>query len=349
MRSSIPAVPDPAAAPRREANLFDLIRLGAAALVIIGHAWSLTGSPGVPRLAGISIHHLGVYIFFAVSGFLIARSWERDGRAPAFLIRRALRIFPALFVVVVTTAFVLGPLLTNDRGGYWASGQTWGYLSNITLLATYELPGVFEANPKHAVNGSLWSLGPEFCCYVMVMLLGIAGVRFARVVRAGLAAVIAVIVLLMPVPGELRTMLIAVVFFLIGSLLAAVDPQRRLPIAPGLVGAVPLLLVDGAVGLVLAWLVLPYLLISAGLRRSGIARVLRRLGDPSYGMYLWGFPVQQILLDRISDVSVGVSVAVVLPIAVLLGYASWHAVEKHAIRLGARLSRRGGEPVVALA
>lgn len=58
----------------RPANLFDVLRLIAAAMVIVGHSWSLLGLDGVPTLAGITIHHLGVSVFFAISGFLLSTS-----------------------------------------------------------------------------------------------------------------------------------------------------------------------------------------------------------------------------------------------------------------------------------
>lgn len=151
--------------PLRGTNLFDALRIIAAAMVIIGHAWPLSGLSGVPTFAGMKIRHVGVYIFFVISGYLLARSWNRDPRPLAFIVRRALRIFPALFAVILLTILVVGPLLTvQPPGGYWGQRSFWNYFMNFLLLAEYELPGVFVNNPTPPVNGSLWSLGPEFCC-----------------------------------------------------------------------------------------------------------------------------------------------------------------------------------------
>lgn len=323
----------------RPHNNFDVLRIAAAAAVIIGHAWPLTGQAGVPRLGGISIHHLGVYVFFATSGFLLASSWSRDPRAGAFLLRRVLRIFPALGLVVVITAFVLGPLITS-RADYSGSSETWSYLLNLVLLAQYDLPGVFTDNPTSAVNGSLWSLGPEFCCYLMLVVAGVFGVRASRVVRGAVGAAIAAIILVVPLQGPLRTTAAAVVFFIVGSLIAELRWAWRLPLWPAIIGVVGLALTSGAVGLAVSWLVVPYAVIAVGARRSRLASGLRRVGDPSYGMYLWAFPIQQLLVLWLGAPGILLSIAIVTPTALVIGLLSWHLLEHRAIRLGGRLSAR---------
>lgn len=339
-RSSQPAHPPPHRTGRGS-NLFDLIRIVAAGMVIVGHAWPLSGVTGPPTLAGISVHHLGVYVFFALSGYLLARSWAREPRPAPFLIRRALRIFPALALVVVVTLGLIGPLMTTERpAAYWGSGQTWSYLLNLTLLAEYELPGVFTDNPTTAVNGSLWSLGPEFSCYLGLVALGLLGAWASRVLRGVLALATATAIIAIPLTGPLRTTMIAVVFFIIGSLIAEIPRSVRLPLWPAVLGTVILPFLGGEVGLVAGWVFVPYAVIAVGSRSSRIAAPLSRLGDPSYGMYLWAFPVQQIVVALAGPLPLWASVAIVLPAAVMLGYASWHLVERRAIALGNALSAR---------
>ncbi len=324
-------------------NLFDAIRILAASLVIMGHAWPLSGLESAPRVSGITINHLGVYIFFVISGYLLSRSWNRSPRPVFFLIRRALRIFPALILVTLVTVFVLGPLVsTASAAGYWGSAQTWTYLGNVTLLMQYELPGVFADNPTTAVNGSLWSLGPEFCCYLLLVVLGVFGAWFSRIVRALVAIGIGATIIVVPFHGAFRTTMIAVVFFVLGSLLAELPADMCLPLWPAILGGVALFLFAGTAGLLVAWVVIPYVVVAIGMRSSRITGPLHRLGDPSYGMYLWAFPLQQILIAAFGPLPLAISIGVVLVGAAALGYASWHLVEKRAIGWGARLT--GGKP-----
>jgi len=325
----------------RPANLFDLLRLAAAAMVIIGHSWSLLGLRGVPTLAGITIHHLGVYVFFAISGFLLSTSWTRSPRPGTFLLRRCLRIFPALALVVLLTVAVLGPALTTlPIAEYASSPETWRYLWNLVLLAQYDLPGLFSGNDQSAVNGSLWSLGPEFCCYLMIVALGVLGTRVSLVARGVLAGVLLTVAVAAPLDRPLRITVVAVVFFLIGSLLTSVPRLSHVPwwaLVLGLAALVPL---RGEAGVIAACIVVPVVVVSLGSRTSAVARRVQRWGDPSYGMYLWAFPIQQTLIAAGPPLPLVLNILVVLVLSTGAGYLSWHVLEKRAIALGARLSER---------
>ncbi|HEX8075096.1 MAG TPA: acyltransferase family protein, partial [Thermoleophilaceae bacterium] len=94
-------------------NNFGLLRLAAASLVLVSHAFLLTGRDD-PALGAAreTLGDLAVTGFFAISGFLVARSWCRDPRMGAYFARRALRILPALWVVILVGAYVIGPLFS---------------------------------------------------------------------------------------------------------------------------------------------------------------------------------------------------------------------------------------------
>ena len=159
----------------RRDNHLDLLRLIAASLVFYSHSFALLGRPSPRFLAWIDLGALGVYIFFIVSGYLIAASWEQDPSLPRFFARRALRIFPGLWVCVLLTLFLLGPLLTT-RGlpAYFTDWRTWRYLGNLGLYTSYYLPGVFETvRYPNAVNGSIWTLPIEFLMYLVVAGAGV--------------------------------------------------------------------------------------------------------------------------------------------------------------------------------
>ena len=173
----------------RHKNLFDLLRLVAATMVLWSHAYALTGNPS-PGWFGNALGTLGVKIFFIISGLMITRSWLDDPRLWAFTMRRVLRIMPGLILVVVVCAFVMGPLVTTlPVGEYFRSYGTRFYLWNILLFPIYNLPGVFAGNIYPiAVNGSLWSLPAEVCMYILTpLVLG----RQPAMARAGIVIVAA--------------------------------------------------------------------------------------------------------------------------------------------------------------
>jgi peptidoglycan/LPS O-acetylase OafA/YrhL len=159
--------------------------------VLVGHSYVLLGHQ---PLFDVGWHSYGVLLFFFVSGYLIAGSWQADPRYLRFAEKRIRRIMPALLVVVFITVFLLGPLMTTDAA-YWSDPVTWRYLwRNGLLLPFHALPGVFQGNPLPAVNGSLWTLPVEAFMYLCTPLL----------VRAGpWACVVGALVLLAnPMRGE---------------------------------------------------------------------------------------------------------------------------------------------------
>jgi peptidoglycan/LPS O-acetylase OafA/YrhL len=195
-------------------------------------------------------------------------------------------------------------------------------------------------NPEPVVNGSLWSLGVEFCCYLMLVASALLGVRARVMIRWVPVAGIGSVVLAGVLVGPMRTTAIAVVFFLIGSLAAKGGKLAQWPLWPALVGLVLIVPLQGWLGTLLAWPVVAYAVVAIGSRRSRIAGMVRNAGDPSYGMYLWGFLIQQLLVRSFEPLPLLANVAVVLVLSAGAGYASWHLVEKHAIALGGRLSVR---------
>ena len=312
-------------------NNFDAIRILAAFTVVIGHAWPLTGLSSPPHVAGIPIFHLAVYVFFAISGYLITTSWLRSPSVRRYLASRALRIFPALVVVIVVTTFVIGPLVTTSNS-YFSSAQTWGYLQNITLFAAYELPGVFEELPRPVVNGSLWSLGPEFVCYLCVMVAGLLAARFPRA-RAVLLTVAFMAVSLVA-PEPLGFIAGSMAFFGVGSVIASLRmPLPLWPVLPALAVWIVTGTLVPPLSMPLAWLVVPYAVVALGTRSTPVLRRFGRFGDVSYGTYLWGFPVQQTVTVAFGILPLWLDLLVVVPLTMGIAWISWHVVEKRALAL----------------
>ncbi|WP_168209086.1 acyltransferase family protein [Agromyces intestinalis] len=336
-------------------NNFDALRIAAALAVIVGHGFELTGhASAVPRVLGFPLHTLGVQVFFIISGYLIATSWIRSPRLTHYLRNRALRIFPALAAVVLASVFILGPIISSlSVSEYFRSDRTWNYLLNIFLRPVYDLPGVFSENAfSHSVNGSLWTLPIEFACYLFVPIL-----LFVK--RPALA----VLVFALASVGVSRFVdepLIAYgtswqrafglwVAFAAGMLMAVLSRkiQRRADVA--LVLLVVQVLVaasfDPPTARAVAWITLPYVVITFGMMSTPGLRSVSRFGDISYGLYIFAFPVQQLIVMRYPGIPLAANVMIVTVVTALLAFASWHAIEKHALRLKARPSR--GRPEAA--
>lgn len=337
-------------ADRRDNN-FDAIRLLAALAVLIGHAWPLTGRDGAPAIGTIPIYTLGVYVFFSMSGYLISRSWMEDSRPFAFLARRCARIFPALIVVVVVAVFVVGPLMSNLHGSqYFSSSDTYWYLTNVFLVASYSLPGVFVDQPTSAVNGSLWTIGPEFVCYLLVLSFGVLAFALRRVMRESTIAVVllgslaAVLVVALSTidTGDLRATFRACIFFLVGACIARLK-WRPTPVAvvafAGLVAGVAL--IAPASTLAIMWLALPVIVVGVGTMSWPGLRAVGRVGDLSYGTYLWGFPVQQVVTATLPRLPLPTNVAIVVAVTLCIAFASWWVLERRVLRYArSRVARR---------
>jgi peptidoglycan/LPS O-acetylase OafA/YrhL len=327
------------------ANNFDGLRLLAALAVILGHAVYLTGRDrqSVPSIMGDQIQDLGVAVFLIISGYLISGSWERAPRLGSYLRARALRILPGLAAVTVITTFVIGPLVTTfDAGQYFASDRTWVYLTNAVLHPVYDLPGVFVGMPYvDKVNGVFWTLPVEAACYLIVPLAALLPARFRNAAMIVLLVAGVTIWVATRVTGSqaevdnvpLRQIGAIWPYFAIGALL------RTFPIRFDIAG---LIFVAGLVLVqvvpphdqqVILWIALPPFVLAIGTARTVGFHRAARFGDLSYGLYLWGFLVQQLIILKLGVLPFAVNCAIVLVITGALAWVSWHLVEKRALRL----------------
>ncbi|ELW9531216.1 acyltransferase [Burkholderia cenocepacia] len=165
-------------------NNFDFLRLLAAFAVLYSHQHALVGLPEPTLGLPDSLGAFGVSIFFSISGYLIAQSWERDPNLLRFATKRVLRIWPALLVVTVLAAFVLGPIVSDlPVATYFQDPLVWKYLDNLRLRMTFQLPGVFTTNPfPNSVNGSTWTIPVEVRWYVYLSIAGALGLLRKRLV-----------------------------------------------------------------------------------------------------------------------------------------------------------------------
>jgi len=320
-------------------NSFNLLRLFAAFLVLYGHGHDLNKEP----LNTVLSHVLGVYIFFAISGYLIATSWAKDPHLLRYFWRRSLRIFPGLIVVTLLTVFVLGPLLTTaSLSQYYMHPGTYQYLENILLLIHFELPGVFTTNPfSRGVNGSLWSLPIEFALYISVAAVGLvlpAG-RFSSTLM--LIACLTVSFLYeqqqlssMSIYGfQLQQFFVMGFFFWAGAAIYHWQLSRYFNL--NTFGVVLIVVIFAQQWPVLAalslYLSVPFLVLCFGSVSSGKLDFFNR-ADYSYGLYIYAFPVQQTLTYLFPQWPLWLSISCCLVVTLCFAALSWHLVEKPMLR-----------------
>ena len=330
-------------APLHPVNNFDLLRLFAALLVFWFHALAFTGRPIPMLFSWVAPGPLGVYIFFLISGYLVSMSWQSDPDAARFLVRRSLRIFPALIVLVALTALLLGPAVTTvPLREYFHHAFFRQYFYNIVLLPRYALPGVFEHQVvPNAVNGSLWSLPVEFTFYLALMLLGL--MRAPRWALLVLAVGGAWLTLQWSVMREnlvivygmiLQDVVQYGVYFLIGACVSRFRLERWLTITSLCVAVVMMIAAEPwpTVSRIVSWVAFPCIFLTFGLASSIAARALARLGDYSYGVYIYAFPVQQSTLYLLPSLPMTAYVLLSLTLTFALAAASWHFIENPALR-----------------
>ncbi|MDO5090209.1 MAG: acyltransferase [Cardiobacteriaceae bacterium] len=323
----------------KHANNFDAIRLFAAALVLFGHHYPLVGDGRIePSFLGLNtLGGLAVSIFFTLSGYLVTQSWFADPHPVRFALRRILRIWPALVMVVALSALVLGPLLsTLATAPYFQHETTWRYFSALWMQPAYHLPGVFTTHATPAVNGSLWTIPLEVQCYITLILCGMVGILRERHLLARLALLYIgwYVIWQRPELGQMQYLLEFGAYFAAGAFLFAMRDYWQQHGKRWCVGAALLAVIAWqadlryfAVLIAVSWLT-----VFLGQMSTPVLRRAGRFGDFSYGIYLFAFPVQQTVIHLFYPATgfYG-SMALAFVITLLCAVLSWHFVEKPAL------------------
>ncbi len=341
------------AALKADGNTFNIVRLTASLLVIFAHCFPLLAKPdksGYGEWQGA----VAVWVFFIISGFLITGSYLHNRNLVNFVCNRVLRVWPALIAVTLISVFIIGPCVTNlSPGAYFANPATYLYLDNMKLLwVHYNLPGVFDNNHyPHAVNGSLWSIPLEILMYLSTCILGVAGVLHRRHLALALWTILFISGLpgicpanfdkWQPIPwlGTMASMTYPVLFYCTGSLLYLWKDKIRPSIALALILLVGSGICASQVGFYVGLTFLMPLGVLTFALTPTRSNILSKLGDYSYGIYLWAFPVQQLLVHffpRMSFWQLFISASV---LAIVCGAISWHLIEKPCLSLKKKIAK----------
>lgn len=327
----------------RDQNNFDLVRLLAALAVIVGHAYALAPASNLQDPIRRLIHFdysgsLAVDIFFFLSGVLVCNSLLRSHDVLKFAVARVLRIMPGLIACVFLCTFVIGPVFTTmNLKGYFGSAQILEYFySNIRLAPVWPLPGVFEHHANTGVNGSLWTLPAEALMYVCVFILGFCGILFSR--KSTLFFILAVPAVYIIVRDRVKIhdvdpeIVPALLLFLLGGLAALFADRLSVSWRWLLVMIAALVLSYGNVWFrPLFYVVLMYA--TLWFASNPFIRRLKLPGDYSYGIYIYGFVVQQCVVEMFPARGPYFNMALSIPVSVVLGLLSWQLIEKRALQM----------------
>jgi peptidoglycan/LPS O-acetylase OafA/YrhL len=322
---------------------FDYLRLILALCVVVTHSVQVDYGLSFALKYWLSWRRAIVAIilpmFFALSGFLVTGSMYRCNTLGSFLGLRVLRIAPALAVEVLLCAFILGPVFTTlSLPEYFAHPLFSRYFYNLIGNVQFLLPGVFDSNPyPHYVNEQLWAVPWELCCYILIAAMSLIGLfrHRSRIIILSLIFFVAASVLPSTRnPGFILVDgVILVESYLAGVVLFVFSDKLRYDwrlFTLSFIVTIVLLLIhrDYLVSFPAA-----YMTVYLGLLNPRRNKILLS-GDYSYGIYLYGFPIQQAVacLNGVHR-SWYLDMVYVLPLTVTVASASWWLIEKSALSL----------------
>lgn len=334
-------------------NNLNLLRFLAATAVLVTHSYALTtGQPAAEPLRatlGVTWGSIAVDVFFITSGYLVTASLLRSRNWVEFVLARVLRIYPALWVMLVLTVFGMGMALTDlPWSAYLSSKQVYVYLARCGSLLgdmAYLLPGVFERNPyPGAVNGSLWTLPLEVRMYALLLA---AWVVCRAVPRSGSKAFAGATILACGLSGihvglaQLNshgaTPWIALLFmFSTGAVIYHLRDRVVISAPVFVVALVSVLIATTFSRNAFFWVYhtcIGYLVICFSYLPWRAIRSFNKLGDYSYGIYIYAYPVQQTIADLWPGVGLAGMLCGSLAGTLLLAALSWHGVERRALAL----------------
>jgi peptidoglycan/LPS O-acetylase OafA/YrhL len=329
-------------------NSYDILRAIFALFVVAHHSVVLSGETyKLYQNIGYNLAYIGLRGFFVLSGYLIFQSALRSSSLRSFWTKRCLRLFPGLLVVLVLTVIACSFVYQGSMTDYWTSSAVWNYIpNNISLYhLQYSLPGVFEENAwGTAINGSLWTLAFEFSLYIIFSVF-----LFIRHPKVVLGLLFTALFALLYLHGNYTDELYGRVhfglltwsaiefslFFVLGALISLTNIVTRPE--KGLVLALCALwlgysIYQTDIGDISNYLPLALLVVIGGSYYSHtLGNFMKRFGDTSYGIYIYSFPIQQLLVYALAP-NTEVLLALSVPLSILFGYASWHLVEKRFLR-----------------
>ncbi|WP_207432107.1 acyltransferase family protein [Sabulibacter ruber] len=350
--------------PTLQNNNFDVLRFALAVTVIYSHCYVIYYGKTIdvePFMVitqnQADLGSVAVNCFFAISGFLIVRSFQNTSSIPSYLKKRILRIYPGFLVAFALSMLVIAPLSTIDNShpqgnvtAYFQEFRGKAFLLNLFTLQTQRAPWSFQDNPlPNMINESLWTIQYEFICYLIVPVLALLGLlkgKWQPLVLFGISYLFFALqevahwfqwenyqgrIMSHPLylPKFITYFMAGACFFLY---------RNHIKRSFGLI-------IVSIVALIVSCIWLPYFNLVAPFAGSYVLFYLAyhptlpfprfaRKGDFSYGLYLYAWPVQQLVL-AIAGEHLNIYLLFILSgfISFIAAFVSWHVVEKPFLKL----------------
>lgn len=334
------------------ANNYTLIRLVLAASVLYFHSFWMIEQRGQVDAISLwlnpmtSLGGMAVACFFFLSGLFVSQSFHRDQSGVSFMLRRAARIWPGLFVcVALTTALAAIASQGRDAWHLFLTPEFHTYISsNSTLQLEYLVPGIYESTRTRGLNGSLHTLPIEVAMYAVVAAAGMLGLLRRPGWIAMTGAFLLIIALFQPTyftaPLDIvKHGQLPVAMFLAGCMMYGLS--GRIHVATWQFAPLATLtwLTEGGLHTVAFFSTAIWVMLYIG-QLPVLTRHLQLRSDLSFGTYIYGYPCQQLILTIWPDVEASRLTACALLLALGFAWLSWNGIEKPGIAFGRQLVAR---------
>lgn len=314
------------------------MRLVLSTAVVYGHSFNVLQQDYADpfmRFFKASEGALAVTCFFIISGFLVSASLSNSKNLKDYFSKRARRVLPGYFMCLIACVFVVGPMATTNLASYLSNSQTHAFFQMFVIGGSKGLP-IFDANPiQHCVNGSLWTIRWEIACYVVFGIIGAclkSTVHRAQILLALTAGLLPFLLLsnsyhflsdsLVMFTGLLTT-------FCCGSCFYFWRHQFQINTSAQIVCLVLALVF---LKLHYWWLILyplTYFIICTAYRPKVKFLFDTDKYDLSYGIYLYSFPIQQLIVMYMGrDLNPLVLFLLSMAVTSAVAFLSWTFVEK---------------------
>ena len=335
-------------------NSFGFLRLLFASLVIVAHTPVLADGNRNREIfymifGTIQFGELAVDGFFIISGYLILGSFLNDPHVKPYLIKRCVRIYPAFILAFLLSVLVAGPLGGALISELWHKAPD--LLFRLVLLKEPDTIGAFAGSPHPSLNGSMWTISYEFRCYLFILILGRMGAWRSPPLIAAMVIFLLVgfkfcptIILrkidALPLAdvwiGDARQALRLTGIFLTGSLFYLWRDHIRITFTAAMFATVGLCaclfiprLAEPAIAVFGGYIIFAF----AGCQRYEIFNRINNKNDISYGVYLYAWPIEKIILwnygkTRLSPIDLIALGCLTFVLSCAFGILSWHLLEK---------------------